>query len=242
MGDYGECINAKDDRFDYASIDPNYMTPVEQYEEVTNHFMSIRDKIITVLDGNHEYNFYTRTGHHYARKMATDLDVAYGTFSSYIRLKMRREVNNNDRAGANFNIYAHHGWSGARSDGGAVNSIYDLRNKFNDCHLYIMGHLHHKIGAEPPKVQVYVPDVYKRDGNYNPMIREFVQHFVWSGSYVKLYEDNPKGSSYAERKGYNPSALGSPIIEVKPNRVDGTTSDKMVPPFSVRTSSLDFYG
>jgi hypothetical protein len=242
MGDYGDCINASDRRHDYATIDCNYMTPNDQYNEIENLFREHKDKILGILDGNHEYDFWNRTGHHYARTMAENLGVEYGTFSTYFRLKLKRLLNTKNRGpGANLDIYAHHGWSSARSDGGAVNSIYDLRNKFNSAHIYIMGHIHHKIGAEPPKVACWIPDVYRKHGNYSPIIRENIQQFVWAGSYLKLYEDNKDGSGYAERRGYNPAALGSPFIEIKPNRVDDHgPNDKMAPPFSVRVSTLDF--
>lgn len=241
MGDYGDCINATDKRHDYATIDPNYATPNDQYNEIENIFRQRKDKVLGILDGNHEYSFWERTGHHYARTMAQNLGLEYGTFSTYFRMLLKRRHNGIAKyASSKLDIYAHHGWSSARSDGGAVNSIYDLRNKFNSAHLYIMGHIHHKIGAEPPKVMCWIPDVYKKHGNYAPVIRESVQQFVWAGSYVKLYDDNKDGSGYAERKGYNPSALGSPFIEIKPNRVDGSIKDKMKPPFSIRVSSLDF--
>jgi hypothetical protein len=106
----------------------------------------------------------------------------------------------------------------------------------NSPDIFLMGHTH-TLGEAFPTTHLYVSDSMQQ--------REFTQHFYYTGSYVKAYEPG-KGivsmeqfSSYAARKGYPPTSLGSPIIWVKPNRVDHK-KDSMYPPFSVRYSTLDW--
>lgn len=90
-----------------------------------------------------------------------------------------------------------------------------------------MGHVH-RLGEALPTVHLYV------DGRYKP--REFVQRYYFTGSFIKGHE--PGIGSYVEARGYSPTMLGAPIIEVKPNRVDGRHKDR--PTFAVRYKTMDW--
>lgn len=228
MGDYAECINAKDPRHDYNVIDISYMTPDRQYRKVTHELARIKDKIIVFLDGNHDYNFWKRHNHNYVEKLAYDLKVPYGGISSYLRLQFKRKAGKSRQINA-FNIYAHHGWSGARTDAYNVKVIQDLSVIFPGLHLYLMGHSH-RIGDALPRVHLYV--------DKSGQIREWIQRFVFTGSYLKGYAEGI--GSYVEGRAYKPNALGSPVIEIKPNRIEKGYKDKMKPPFSIRVSTFDF--
>lgn len=228
MGDYADCINAKDKRHDYNSIDMRYISPDKQYEQITRDFMEIKPKIVGLLDGNHDYSFWQRHNHNYVDAMAKALDTEYAGISAYVRLNLRRITSNEKSPVQALNIYAHHGWTGARTDGYKVKTIQDLASIFPGLHCYLMGHVH-QIGEAPPVVSLYV------DQNSN--IREWTQRYVFTGSYIKGYEEGV--GSYVEARGYRPTSLGSPIIEIKPNRIDGGTADKMQPPFNIRVSTLD---
>lgn len=227
MGDYGDAINAKDPRHDYNTLDWQYVTPDKQYRKVTEDLMRIKDKIICALDGNHDYNYWKRHNYNFTEKLAYDLGVPYVGISAYIRLKFHRK---SGKRGAKqyFNIYAHHGWSGGRTAAYKVRVIHDLSNVFPMLHCYLMGHTH-QIGEAFPTVKLYTD----RAGN----IREFQERYFYTGSYIKGYE---KGiGSYVEARAYHPTALGSQIIEIAPNRVDGGNK-KNKPPFLVRGTSIDF--
>jgi len=229
MGDYGDCINAKDPRHDYNVLDFQYATPDKQYAKVTEDLERIKDKIVVMLDGNHDYGFWRRHNHNFVSRMAYDLGVPYAGVSAYVRLRFLRGSKSKKHKTQIFNIYAHHGWTAARTDAYKVKVIQDLSTIFPMLNLYLMGHVHRR-GEALPTTKLFVD----RGGN----IREWIEKYVFTGSYIKGYE---KGvGSYVEARAYRPTDLGSPIIEIRPNRIDG--GDKRKPPFSIRVNTLDFMG
>lgn len=52
-------------------------------------------------------------------------------------------------------------------------------------------------------------------------------------------KDDAPFANYAARKGYPPTSLGSPIIKMKPNRVDCNHA-KHKTPFAVKYETLDW--
>jgi len=228
MGDYGECINAKDPRHDYNALDGKYPTPDKQYRKTLDDLEPIKDKIMFMLEGNHESNFWKRHNHNYTAWMAHDLGVPYTGISAYLLFKFIRQTGKS-KAGNIFEAYAHHGWAGGRSAGYQVKVIHDLKNIFPGAHMYLMGH-NHQLGEALPRTHLYVDTKTEQ-------IREYTQHFFFTGSYIKGHE---KGiGSYVEARAYPPTMIGSPVIEVMPNRVDGNR-DKRKPPFSIRYTTLDW--
>lgn len=227
MGDYGECINAKDPRHDYNALDGEYATPDKQYRKTLEDLEPIKDKILFMLEGNHESNFWRRHNHNYTSWIAHDLEVPYTGISGYLLLKFwRKSGKSYDRR--TMEAYAHHGWAGGRTAGYQVKVIHDLKNIFPGAHMYLMGH-NHQLGEALPRTHLYVD---KR----TEQIREFTQHFFFTGSYIKGHE---KGrGSYVEARAYQPTMIGSPVIEVQPNRID--VGDRRKPPFSMRYTTLDW--
>jgi len=228
MGDYGECINSKDPRHDYNAIDWEYATPDKQYRKVLEDLEPIKNKIIMMLDGNHDYGFWKRHNHNYVNWLATDLGVPYVGVSGYILFNFTRKIGKGKESHI-FRIFAHHGWSGGRTDGYKVKVIHDMKNIFSDPHLYLMGHTHMK-GEVFPTTRLYVDARTAK-------IREYTQKYFYTGSYIKGYEEGI--GSYVEARAYPPTQIGSPIIEVKPNRVDGHRN-KNAPPFYVRDTDIQW--
>jgi len=229
MGDYGECINAKDPRHDYNALDERYNTPDKQYRKTAEDFERIKDKIVCVLDGNHEYNFWRRHNHNYTDWLATDLGAPYTGVSAFIRFKLKRRSASKRPSTHILDVYAHHGWTNARTDGYKVKVIHDLRNIYPLARIYLMGHVH-KLGEALPTTLLHV------DRRTNK-IREFIQYFYFTGSYIKGHEEGV--GSYVEARGLPPTMLGSPVIEVRPNRIDDK-KDKSLPEFSIRYVTMDW--
>lgn len=229
MGDYGEAINAKDPRHDYNAIDWKYATPDKQYRQTLMDLEPIKDKIVCMLDGNHDYNYWRRHNHNYVDWIATDLGVPYVGVSGYVLFRFRRK-SGKARSAQTLKIYAHHGWSGGRTDAYKVKVIHDLKNIFNDPHLFLMGHCH-RLGEVFPTTYLYVSN--------RGYIREYTQKYFYTGSYLKGYAEGV--GSYVEARAYSPTQIGSPIIEVKPNRTDGGRATN-VPPFNIRDTDLGWMG
>ena len=228
MGDYGECINSKDPRHDYNALDGKYPTPDKQYRQAEYDLEPIKDKVLFMLEGNHESNFWKRHNHNYTDGLAHRLGIPYTGISAYLLFKFARKSGKSSGRSV-FETYAHHGWAGGRTAGYQVKTIHSLKSIFPGAHMYLMGH-NHQLGEALPRTHLYVD---KRTGS----IREYTQHFFFTGSYIKGHEKG-KGS-YVEARAYPPTMIGSPVIEVMPNRVDGGR-DKRKPPFSVRYTTLDW--
>jgi hypothetical protein len=204
IGITGNCdaVTCKDKRYDPNSIDTDYATPDVQYRAVEDLLRPIKDKCIGLLDGNHDYMHWLEHSHNYVDTMAYDLGTEYLTMDAYVRLVFKRNVGTNN-ASRNIDVYAHHGWSTARSDGAKVNRIEDLALVFPNLDLYLMGHVH-LLGSSPSKFQLSV------DNKMNIVQKK--ENFVFTGSYLKGYVDG--NVSYVERKTYAPTALGSPKIKI----------------------------
>jgi len=207
MGDYADAIQPKDWRFDFHAIDFDFPTPDLQYREITRLFKPIKHKCIGLLDGNHDLIHWKKHAHNYVDGLAYDLKVPYLSINAYIRLIFRRKKGNLEgkkTSGSVFNIYAHHGWTGARTPGGKVNRIEDLSDIFPGLNLYLMGHVHER-GSAFPRVQLFV--------NRNLTIKHHEMNFVFTGGFLRGYVDGK--ASYIEEKTYKPAALGAPLIEIK---------------------------
>ena len=203
MGDYADCITFQDKRFDLNAVDPTCMTPDCQYRRVKELLEPIKDKCIGLLDGNHDYLFWRRYQHNYVDSLAYQLGVPYLTMDAYIRLRFIRKSGKHPKT-RQFNIYAHHGWTGARTVGGRINRIQDLAKIFPNLDLYLMGHTH-LLGQAPPQVQLSV------DQHLN--VVEHVERFVFTGSFLRGYM--PDAVSYIETKTLTPTSLGAPLIRIQ---------------------------
>jgi len=219
MGDYADAITVKDRRFDLNAVDPDYPTPDKQYRKIRELFEPIKDKCLGLLDGNHDYLHWREHNHNYVDSLAYDLGVPYLTMDAYIRLSFVRNSGKHKKSNQ-FNIYAHHGWTGARTIGGKINRIEDLATIFPNLHLYLMGHVH-LLGAAPPRYQLSV--------NNKLQVVDHKEYFVFTGSFIRGYM--PNAMSYIEAKTYVPTALGSPVITINVN-------DKRREPFKITVSEV----
>jgi len=199
-GDYGECITNSDPRFNYDSQDPEFKTPQDQFNAIEEMFRPISNKCLGLIDGNHDYNLWKRHNYNFVQQLSRNLGTEYLTMDAYVRLHF------NEFRGekGNFNIYTHHGWSGARTAGARVNRVFDLYAIFPMLDLYIMGHMH-ALGLIEKKTSLYI------DGG---MIHDKISHFLYGGSFLRGYTLGPM--AYVEEKTYQPTTLGSPVLKIIP--------------------------
>jgi len=170
-GDYGDAIIPLDRRFDFRSLDEDFKTPQLQYNHVEKLFEPIADKCLGLLDGNHDIIHWKRHVHNYVEELATRLDVHYLTISSYLRFHFVE-------ADVDFDVYAHHGWTGARTKGGKIARIYDLEKIFPFADLYLMFHIH-DIGIADKKAKLFVDEDME--------IRDKISWFVFGGGFLRGY-------------------------------------------------------
>lgn len=197
-GDYGDAIIPTDKRFDFRSLDEELKTPQMQYAQIEKWFKPIAHKCLGLIDGNHDIIHWKKHAHNYVEELADRIGVPYLTVSSYLRLHFT-EFNDD------FNLYAHHGWTGARSSGGRINRFFDLFGVFPMLDLYIMNHVH-GLGLVEKKTSLFIG----KDGQ----IHDKISHFLYGGSFLRGYVIDQV--SYVEEKTYIPCTLGSPVLEIHP--------------------------
>ena len=235
MGDYGEFISKKDRRYDHRQFDGNLYSPDKQYRLIEKLLLPIKDKILCVLAGNHEYSHWMHQSTDYGNWLAIELEKPYCPDIAYIRVKFRRKSGARTAERRNLNLLAAHGWTGARTDSYKVKIIQDMKHVVPDCHGYLMGHVH-RLGEALPTTHLWVD---KRE-----KIRDFNQHYFFTGSYVKAYDiengyqEEEVFTNYAARRGYPPTTIGSPVIKAKPNR--GESRSLKTTPFSMKYETLDW--
>jgi len=208
-GDYGDAIIPIDRRFDFRSMDKEYKTPQEQYNKVEELFRPISKKCLGFLDGNHDIIHWKMHAHNYVEDLSRRLDVPYLTIDAYMRFYFKKYR-------VNFDLYTHHGWTGARTKGGKINRIYDLEAIFPMLDAYIMFHIH-DLGIVDKKANLYVDS--------NMEIRDKISYFIMGGGFLRGYVKDQV--SYIEEKTYRPSVLGSPILTIEPIRGKKTVNFKV---------------
>lgn len=221
MGDYAECINITDKRFDAGSVDPEFRVSdlsdlvSKEYREIKKLLNPIKDKCIAILCGNHEETIRLKHSRDIALDLARELKVRpkqrlYLGYSGFIRLKLKRVGVKGKHHSLIYLIYVHHGWGSARTSGAKVNRLDNFTRGF-DADLVMIAHEHKKVIA-PPITMLSVPLRGERK------LVERKRLAVMTGGFLRGYQQGTQ--SYVERKGYNPSDLGIVKVILKCERRD----------------------
>lgn len=156
----------------------------EQVNAALDYLMPYRDKILFMVNGNHELRSWKKTGIDISQFIARDLGTFYNSFGGYLRLSVGDEE---------YTMATFHGYSG-----GQVNIWGELERMwgvYNDAEIVTGGHIHHLAYKAIPK---------RRINAQGSLERKYV-HFVRTGSYVT-------DAGYGMRAMYSPTLDGSPII------------------------------
>jgi len=184
MGDMGEYIVPDDRRFDIENIHPKLNTTERQYHFVRTSLEPIKDKIIGIVEGNHDFVIKKKSGFDIIHLLSHDFDCKYLQSMGIIKLTIGDYT---------YNIVVAHGNSAATTVGGHVNRLMKLVSNFEvSPDVTVMGHVHALQTICNPKLDF--------DFNTNNM---------WlglSGCYFKTYE---KGlDNYGTKQMYSPLTVG----------------------------------
>lgn len=189
MGDLIDCIIPKDDRFS-ADEDEPYKVIDDLKDEMEDMLRPVKDKIICLLMGNHEYHMFQDGYGCPVKKICKNLGIKYGGFSAYIKLKVVPKTHQKSLI-----IWAHHGWFSGRKRGSKVNALED-NLAFYDANVYLTGHSHDLWATR--KSRIYW-------GGSKDVI------FANTGSFLETA--NLGSTSYSERANLPPQKLG--VIKIK---------------------------
>ncbi len=221
MGDMAECINYSDKRFDPRTIPIDcraHMDDLSRYqvEKVTEFLSPIADKILVILDGNHEDKL---------RKSDNPVDFNWrlrdnlkdlggspvcGGDIAVLRAQFKRiaGANKNKPRSQQFIFLVSHGFGAGRTKGAKINRVQEMVNIIPEADIYCLGHHHDKV---LDRVSCFELSVGTRD---NLHLIERRKLLGITGSFYRTYEKGQ--SNYASKRLYRPADLGCIYAEIKP--------------------------
>lgn len=233
LGDLAEAMTVNDYRFDPNTNDLKVPTVVSQYNKVVEIFERVKDKILYINDGNHDYK-HASTINFVKDIVCEKLNVPYGTYSSKLSIL-------DDNGSTRIKLYTTHGHGSMSSHADdpirrksnlRLSLKRKLMNLAGDCHLMAMGHTHKLITAHPIStlymtddghsiVQHYMNTAYTEDTFIHPDHR----YYVNTGSFLKSQILGCSG--YAERFGYAPEPLGYAVIHIRGYKIDSVDTVRL---------------
>ena len=142
MGDMVDAVTHMDvARYDVDNLDPEFNTPEKQHKYVEKWLgkLAEKDKLLFILEGNHEYEIKHRYNHEHCTRWSTDLKVPFLGVQGLMRLVIEENYNTKKNKARCYDIFAHHGHGGGSKTGNAVNKIQNFANNYY-ADIYLMGH------------------------------------------------------------------------------------------------------
>lgn len=200
MGDYMDCINLSDPRFDMNQVPAPYrekkdfMSRLAQYqvEDTVKLLMPIKDRIIGLGLGNHELAIAKHYHYDPMYELCGQLKAKFLGWSSFTRFTIDR-----GRAVLTIKIFAEHSNFGGRKKGGKVNRMEDRSNDFG-ADIYLAGHSHDKLATT--KTLLTIPS----RGELKLLVRK--RAYAICPSFYNAYKEGEM--TYAEIQGYSPTTTG----------------------------------
>lgn len=206
MGDYLDCINYSDKRFDAAEIDQRFFmdncVPL-QLEELIKLLEPIKDKCIGMHRGNHEEKIRLKYHYDIMYELWREWHVPNLKDQALTRLRYVHDVETDGKMPCyTFDIYSTHGRIGGRKGGAKINRLEDMIGETN-ADVYLMAHSH--IKATETKTQRYL------DNKCN--LRYAKKILAVTGCFLR-------SAAYAEKGMYPPTDVGVVKIMFNPKTHD----------------------
>lgn len=184
MGDLAEC-STKESIGD--GVFQQTINPMEQLMQINKLFSLIKDRIIGVHIGNHEYRIAKTTSIDINKVLSMALNLKYLGFSALTTIKLGEYE---------YDIATTHGIGGSKMPHTKLKKVMDFSQIYL-ADIYCMGHVHDKLDI--PMLIRY------REGNELKIKK---RHFILTGHFLEWKD------SYAEMQMLLPSMIGVPLIEL----------------------------
>lgn len=188
-----------------SNVYEDVLSPEEQLKAAINIFEPVKEKILAVVNGNHDNDrVYKNVGLNVLEWLSKELDVYYAGDECYLKVTLGRNSHGKRIA---YNVYATHGWSSSRTKGAKINSL-DQLSRIVLADLYFISHSH---------LPATFKDCYFVPDNYNNNIIEKELTYVNTCGFLLR-------SPYAVRKGLPPASRSLPRarLDGKEKRIEVT--------------------
>ncbi len=222
-GDYADYISPRDKRWSAGELDESITVKQlgsigrVQCDRVKEFMEPIKHKCLGLLLGNHETKYMGAQEqcdlHGYLCTSLGVQNLGYCAFTDIVFLRTSKfktpkllNVNLDNKASAKtVRFFLHHGFSGAITPGGKLNSLIKAMTQF-DADVYMMGHVHDQKGQRNVRLGA--------DASCTNLIHKETIGVI-TGAYLMTYAQG--SSSYGEQKGYAPCPLGAVRVVVTPS-------------------------
>jgi predicted phosphodiesterase len=206
MGDYCDCIDIKDKRFDIKAIDRQFIKDLDnialaQMDYMVDLLEPISDKILVMIPGNHEDKLRTRYSVNVMSRLEESLNVNVGDYMTYFRLKFDRKQFHTTPV----TFWLHHGWFAGRKMGGKINQLHDVASSY-EADIHIAGHSHDLSATTSEKMSLPL-------NGLTPIKTKKI--FINSGTFMET--TSLGGTSYSEQKAYSIAKIGTARLDIYPN-------------------------
>jgi UDP-2,3-diacylglucosamine pyrophosphatase LpxH len=171
----------------YAQI----VSPMEQFKQMVMLLSHIKDRILGIHIGNHEYRAMKSTSYNIAEMLSMFFGFKYLGYTALTTIQV---------GDFKYDIASTHGASGSKTIGSKLKKVIDL-SQIYDADLYLMGHVH-EMASVPTTIRYREDDQIKKKKRY----------FVLTGHCLEWKD------SYAEMALCIPSQMGVPIVELSSDR------------------------
>lgn len=169
------------------------ISPMTQLNNAIDIFRPIADKILLLVDGNHEERITKTTSLEAGQLIANELCCNYARSSAVIFIRFGEEkIHHRPMC---YSIYCRHGNGGGSKVGGKMNKL-ESNAAIIDSDVYIQGHTH--------TPAVFQEDFY-RTSFQNSSVNKITHTFVNIGSSLNY-------GGYGEKFGFVPGTKRHPII------------------------------
>lgn len=183
-------------------------SPMKQLERAVALFAPIRDRIVGMTCGNHEFRTYKNDGIDLCRLMANELGCAdkYDPEGVYVFLRFGDAGTQHRDSGSEnrqvcYTLYATHGSGGGRKEGSKAVRLADMAG-IVDADVYVHSHTHLPMVFRQAYFRPYIP---------NSSVQKVERLFVNTAASLGY-------GGYGQAQEYKPSSKVNPIIILSGNR------------------------
>jgi predicted phosphodiesterase len=180
-----------------SDIYAEFVPPSKQLEQVSELLNPIKDKILCITGGNHEFRTWKMDGIDLTALLARELGCGnrYAPNSAVLFLKLGQKEKDHKSQQVQYSIFINHGCGGGRKIGGKLGRLEDVV-QIVDCDVYIHSHTH-------------LPAVFKqnffRTNLPHQSIEEVEKTFVNTNAFLNY-------GGYGETYEFRPASRSVPII------------------------------
>ena len=135
-----------------TNIYEELMPPNQQADYLYETLYDIKDKILAIVPGNHEYRSIKESDTHLLYNLALELGIPelYRENTAFISIRLGDRLTRGNK-NPSYNIVLVHGVGGGKKTGSGINRYEDFAGSFEGLDILLAGHTHKPFVTKPEK-------------------------------------------------------------------------------------------